>query len=175
MDPSIIFCAWYLETFASRVILRTMFTGSLSKICWISWTLSSVIVEDLPAWARSPTKSASMNFWYINVIACLSGIFVVLRRCNSRITMTGDSYFAIKITTWILVSKECDILLIWNQNKTLKISLLFKKKLFGLVNKWPRYLIFFLVDEFPDTLYIFTFHIFWNESETPYFPPYTVL
>ena len=33
-------------------------------------------------------------------------------------------------------------------NKTLKISFSFKKELFDLVTKSPRYLIFFLVDEF---------------------------
>ena len=40
--------------------------------------------------------------------------------------MIEDSYFATNITPGILVSKECGIL-IGNQNKTLNISLLFKK------------------------------------------------
>ena len=36
---------------------------------------------------------------YIAVIANLSGIFHVPRRCNLPIIMKGDLYFAIKITT----------------------------------------------------------------------------
>ena len=56
--------------------------------------------------------------------------------CHSRRTMRRNSYFAIKITTWILVTKECDILLTLNQNKTLNISLSFEKKqLVDLVKK----------------------------------------
>ena len=44
-------------------------------------------------------------------------------------------------------------------NKILNISLLLKKNLFDLVKKWRKYLIFFLVEEFPDTLYVLLFLI----------------
>ena len=77
-----------------------------------------------------------------------------VKSCNWRITMTGNPYFSIKITIWLLVSKECDVLLIWNRNIKLRRFLFHLKKLFDLVRKWPRYLIFFLVDEFQDTLYV---------------------
>ena len=51
-----------------------------------------------------------------------------VKSCHSRITMTRDSYSTIKITNLFVISKEGDILLSLNQNKTLNISLSFRKE-----------------------------------------------
>ena len=81
-------------SFASRATLRTLLTGSLFKVCklYLLLLLKAFLHE------QTPIEPVSRNAWNINAIACLSAIFVVPWRCHSRITMTRDSYFAIKVT-----------------------------------------------------------------------------